>query len=110
MKRLLMSFVAVLLVSPVFADPSTPNRSSFTATNDNGVYISSSMYLDKVIVGVASANGVLRIYNSTHTASVLISSISLGTVATHDFSNLAVKGIFYDTDTNLNGVTILFKR
>lgn len=108
MKRLLMSFVAAALVSPVFADPATPNRSSFTATND-GAHIA-AMYLDKVIVGVASTGGVLKIYSSTHTTSVLISSISLATVATHNFENLAVKGIYYVTNSNANGVTILYKR
>ena len=114
MKRLLMSFVAALLVSPCFADPSNFNRSSFTVTSDQKVYISSSAYLDGVIVGVPTSGGTLIIFNSTAavnaTSAVVISSISLSTVGNYYFNNMQVKGIVYQANTATNGVTILYKK
>lgn len=114
MKRLLMSFVAALVLSvPCLADTAIFNRSSFTQTSDAGVYISSSGYLDGVIVGVGSTGGVLKIYNSTSaagaTAASLISSITLSAASNNYFNNLQVKGIYYVADRNSNGFTILYK-
>jgi hypothetical protein len=105
----------LLMPSLVVADVSTLNRSSFTATNQSAAAIVATN-LDKVLVGVASAGGTLLIYNSTTTTSalltsnVLIASITLATVGMYDFTNLMVKGIVYQTNTNTNGVTILYKR
>ncbi len=106
MKRFLLALV--LMSSPLMAEPNILQKSSFTQTNES-VYIGSSTYMDKVVIGVASAGGNLQIYSSTHTTSVLVSSISLGTVGMYDFNNLKVKGVFYRTTGNVNGVTILYK-
>lgn len=106
-----ISALAALLLVPAFAfaDPNTLNRSSFTQTNETS-YIAAT-HLDKVVVGVTSSNGVLVVYNSTHTtSSVVVSSISLGTVGTYDFNNTQVNGIYYKTTSNANGVSILYKK
>lgn len=99
----------LLCAGTSFAEPITLNRSSFTQTNDATKCITAT-HLDKVIVGVTSTAGVLRIYNSTWTTTPVISSITLATVGTYDFGNLAVAGICYITNSNSNGVTILYKR
>lgn len=109
MKLLLAVLSALCLVSAnvMALEPNTANKSSFTITSHNG-YISAA-YLDKVIVAMTSSGGVLRLFNSTWTTSVQISSISLGTIATHDFSNMQVQGLFLSINNNANGVTILYK-
>jgi len=93
-------------------EPNTVNRSSFTQVNQTAVIAAS--YIDKVIVGVATAGGVLTIFNSTTTTAsfltVLVSSISLATVGTYDFDNTQVKGIAYRSSTATNGVTIIYKQ
>jgi hypothetical protein len=115
MKRLFLSLIAVVgmsLVTNCYAgDTVSFNRSSFTQTSDAGVYISSSGYLDSVVIGVASTGGVLKIYNSSWTTnSVLVSSISLATVQNIYFNNVQLKGIYYVVDRNSNGVTIIYKQ
>jgi hypothetical protein len=112
-----LKVLAALLLLPSFllADPSTVNRSSFTPTSQAAAYIP-AMHLDKIIIGVASAGGTILIWNSTTTttsllvSSVAIASITLATVGTYDFNNTQVKGIVYQTNTNTNGVTILYKK
>ena len=106
MKRILLALV--MLASPVMAEPNIQQKSSFTRTADT-VYIGSSTYLDKVVIGIATSGGTLEIYNSTHTTSLMISSISLATAGMYDFNNLKVKGIYYRTTLATNGVTILYK-
>lgn len=112
MKRLLAALL--LLSTPALAvEPLTVNRSSRTATNETA-YIEAS-YLDKVIVPIATASGVLEIYSSTYTTTVstnnvLVASITLGTVGMYDFANTQVKGIYYKTSTATNGVTIIYKK
>ena len=110
MKRSLMLLaILVMAVGSAIAEPITINRSSFTQTNDTK-YLEAT-YLDKVVVGVATSGGVLVIYNSTHTtSSVIVSSISLGTVGTSDFNNTQVKGVYYKATGNTNGFTILYKK
>jgi hypothetical protein len=112
MKRLLAALL--LLSTPALAlEPNIVNRSSHTATNETA-YIPAA-YLDKVIVPIATASGVLEIYSSTYTTTistnnVLVASITLATVGTYDFDDTQVKGIYYKTSTATNGVTIIFKR
>lgn len=107
MKRILISLL--LIASPLFAnEPTTVNKSSAIAVANGTGYIS-AMYLDKVVIGVATANGVMELYNSTFTTSVMISSISLATVRYVDFENTYVKGLFWHVATNTNGVTIIYK-
>lgn len=114
MKLRLLSAL-LLLPSLVLADPATLNRSSFTKTNQSAAYIAST-HLDKIVVGVGTANGTILVWNSTTTTSalltdaVLITSATLATAQSFDFNNLQVKGIVYQTNTNTNGVTILYKR
>lgn len=107
MKKIL----ALLLIAgtSLAVEPQTVNRSSFTKTNNESGYIAAN-YLDKVIVGVATTGGALLLYNSTWTASVLISSISLGSVGMYDFANTAVAGIYYVTGAATSGVTIIYKK
>lgn len=110
MKKLLVYFL--FICGSAFAgDSFSPSRSSFTQTNESG-YISSSTRLVAVDVGIASAGGTLKIYNSTWTTNVLISSISLATIQNHYYGDegIAVSGIFYITGANANGVTIIYKR
>lgn len=108
MKKLVA--VMLLMSGIAYADiPGGVNRSSFTQTSDSGKCIPTAKYLDKVIVGVTSSNGVLTLYNSTWTTTSIISSMSL-TAGTVDFNNLAVKGICYTTVTNTNGFTIIYKQ
>lgn len=111
MKKLLLASLLLLAGSVVFADTATLPLSSFTKTNDNGVYISSSGYLSSVTVGIAAAGGTLVIYNSTWTTNApVISSISLGTVFQYEFNDQQVAGIYYVTNLNANGVTIQYKK
>ena len=111
MKKLLLAVISLFVMSPLMADGINNNRSSFTATNDNLVYISSSGFLENIVVGVASAGGVLTIYNSTWTAtgSVVVTSVSLATVNTYNYGNTQVKGLFYRTVGNTGGVTIIYR-
>lgn len=107
MKKILLAALLFCAGNAMAVVPQTVNQSSFTQTNDSG-YIP-AMFLDKVIVGVATAGGTLVIYNSTYTTSVAISSVSLATVNTYNFDNLAVRGIYYKSTTATNGVTIIYK-
>lgn len=110
MKKLLLAALLFCGVSSAQAiEPNSVNRSSAIVAAAGTGYIA-SLYLDKVVVGAASAGGVLELYNSTFTTSVLISSISLATVRYVDFSNLQVNGIYWRTSTNLSGVTIIYKK
>jgi len=111
MKKILAALMFVSSLSYAL-EPNTVNRSSFTQTNETAVIAAS--YIDKVIVGVATAGGVLTIFNSTTTTpgflTVLVSSISLATVGTYDFYNTKVNGIVYRSVTATNGLTIIYKR
>lgn len=108
MKRMLSLCLAVLSPTLAFCiEPNIVNKSSFTQTNDTK-YIAAN-FLDKVVVGVATSGGTLEIYNSTWTTQVLVSSITLGTVFTHDFDDTRLRGLYYRTTGNSNGVTIIYK-
>lgn len=110
MKRLLISLLCLTSLASVSQalDVQLVNRSSFTLTNDSG-YIAAE-YLDKVIVGGASANGTIKLYNSTWTTSVQISSLTLVTAGiTYHFNDLKVRGIFYTTTSNVGGVTVIYR-
>ena len=109
MKSLLIAATLLLGVSVVNADLTQVNRSSAIAAVNYSTYVAAG-FLDSVVIGMATSGGVLEIYNSTFTTSVLISSISLATVGDRQFNNLAVKGLFYRVSTNTNGVTIIYKR
>lgn len=92
--------------------PATVNRASRTVTNDSA-YISSSTYLDKVIVTSPIVGGILGVYDSTfsNAPSLLISSVSLFSTQQIDFQDLGVRGIYYVTTGNGGlGVTILYKK
>jgi len=112
-----LRYLAALLLLPClsFAEPVTVNRSSFTKTNQSAAYIP-ALHLDKIIVGSASANGTIIVWNSTSTTSalltdaVVIASVTLGTAQHFDFNNVQVKGIVYQTNQNTSGVTILYKK
>jgi hypothetical protein len=112
MKSLLIAAVVLLGISSVQAvEPSTVNKSSFIAVAAGTGYIPAE-YLDKVIVGMPTASGVLEIFNSTFStnASLIISSISLASVRDINLTNMGVKGIMWRVTLNTNGVTILYKR
>lgn len=109
MKRLIVGLVLLCGGSAFANDPNTINVSSAIVAATSTGYIAAG-YLDVVMIGASTAGGVLEIYNSTFTTSVLISSISLATVGYRDFKNTSVKGIFWRTSTNTNGVTLLYKR
>lgn len=112
-----LRYLAALLLAPslLMADVIGVNRSSFTKVNQSAAYIP-ALHLDKVIIGVATAGGTLLIWNSTTTTtalltdSVLIASITLATAQYFEFGDTQVKGIVYQTNTNTNGVTILYKK
>jgi hypothetical protein len=105
MKKLI-AVAVLLLAGPAMADQVT--KSSTTLTNESG-YIAARQ-LVRVLVGATSANGVLKIYNSTYTTSGLISSATLVTGNALDFENLNVKGIYYVTTGNTNGLTIIYRQ
>lgn len=109
--KLLLKTVAVLslLCGVSFAaDPKTVNKSSFTTTNHSG-YIAAS-FLDKVVIGSATASGTMAVYNSTWTTVNQIANISFATVGDRDFANLQVKGLWVViTNNSASGVTILYK-
>lgn len=109
MKKLIVALL-IGCAGMVSADPATILRSSFTNTNDTNLYISSSGYLDAVIIGVASAGGFLSIFNSTYTNTVMVSSISLATVGERHFNGILLKGITYTTVGNTGGITIIYRQ
>jgi hypothetical protein len=114
MKRILLS--AILLISPMvgYADISNKATISSTTCTNETAYISSSTALVGVDVGATSSGGALLIRSSTFTiSSVLVSSITLGTVQNHWYGDNGVgplKGIYYTTTGNAACVTILYKR
>src|SRR5690349_13719393 len=107
MKKLLG--ILLLVAGSVYADPPiTVVRSSMTQTNDTA-YIAASNIVG-VIVGATSAGGNLTIWDSTYTTSVVVTSITLGTVFQYEFSDRKVSGIYYKTTANTAGVTILYRK
>ena len=109
MKYLFLSMA--LLTGPAFAvDPLSVNRSSYIAGGSQSGCIQAN-YLDKIIVGEATSGGNVMVHNSswTRTDDAIISSVTLATIGTQDFSNTRVKGICYLADTPTNGFTILYK-
>lgn len=108
MKKLL---IALMLLSGVSYADSTDVHGSSAIVLANGTGYLPASSIDKVVIGMATSGGVLEIYNSTFTTSgILISSVSLATVGQREFGNTLVKGIFWRTSSNTNGVTIIYKR
>jgi hypothetical protein len=109
MKLLLKTMAVLSLLCGVSfaADPKTVNKSSFTTTNHSG-YIAAS-FLDKIVIAAPTTGGSIAVYNSTWTASVLITSATLSNVTTLDFANTQVKGLWVVTNVNTNGVTVIYK-
>lgn len=108
MKKLLVTLLLLSVGIASANEPNTINKSSAPVAANSTGYIPAN-YLDTIIIGMATAGGVLELYNSTFTTSVLISSISLATVGTRDFKNLKVNGLFWRASSNTNGVTIIYK-
>lgn len=108
MLRKTLSLLVLLSSFALATEPRTAVRSSFTATDDS-VAISGARFLTAVVVGTVSVGGTLSIFDSTHTAANQIAVIALDDIETHDFRELKVKGIFYDSLLN-DGVTILFRK
>lgn len=110
MKWLRAVIVMLMCGSTVYAnEPTTVNLSSAIAAANSTGYIAAG-YLDVVVIGMATSGGVLELYNSTFTTSVLISSISLATVGHRDFKNTKVRGLYWRTSTNTNGVSVIYKQ
>lgn len=111
MKSLLIAVAVLLGSTSAYADIVSVNKSSHIAAAGSQGYLAAD-YLDKVIVGMPTASGVLEIFNSTFStnANLIISSISLASVRDVDFSNLQVRGIMWRTTLNTNGLTILYKK
>lgn len=110
MKKLVLAALLFCGAMAEANEPTTVNLSSaIVAANSTG-YIASG-YLDVVMIGMATAGGVLELYNSTFTTSApLISSVSLATVGYRDFKNTQVKGLYWRTSSNTNGVTVIYKQ
>lgn len=106
MKKLLIALL--LLGSTAHAELTDIHKSSNIAAANSTGYLAAG-YLDKIIVSMATSGGVLELYNSTFTTSVLIASCSLAAVTNHNFSNSEVKGLFWRTSSNTNGVQIIYK-
>lgn len=114
MKRLLV-FLAALGLSTVCFAANDTSLSSFTATNDSAVITVPGSgvvahVLSRILVSSTSAIGTIKIFNSTFTTTNPVATIHLGTVFMYDFDNLQLKGIFYTTTSNTNGVTIIYKQ
>lgn len=108
MKKLLVVLLLTMLGTANALDPFAVNRSSAILGAAGTGYIASG-YLDVVMIGAASAGGVLELYNSTFTTNGFISSVTLTTVGYLDFKNLAVQGIFWRIASNAAGVSIIYK-
>jgi hypothetical protein len=110
MKKTLIALLVLLCAGPSFADQ--VSKASHTMTSESG-YIA-ARNLSRVMVGTTSSGGVCKIYNSTSaagaTVSTLISSFTMTVGNPLDFDNLNVKGIFYITTSNSNGITIIYKQ
>lgn len=115
MKKLFLALTLFLAgVGRIYAD--TPASSSYTATNDTQLLRSqtSTNTIVRTLVGVIvsspSSVGLLKIYNSTYTtAGSTVATISLATVQNYDFHSVVLRGIYYITTGNSNGVTILYR-
>jgi hypothetical protein len=108
MKKSLIAALLLMATGAYALEPAIVNKSSaITAANSTGAI--QGRYLDKVVIGMATSGGVLELYSSTWTASVLISSVSLTAVGTFDFDDTQVKGLYCKTSSNTNGVTIIYK-
>jgi hypothetical protein len=93
------------------ADTSRISVSSFTLTNESSCI--QARYLVGVNVGGASGVGsTIKIFNSTFTVTSVpqVSSISLNTVMSYQYSDTSVKGICYTTLLNVAGVTIIYAK
>lgn len=115
MKRLLIGFTALFTACNAFAGGSVA-YSSYTATNDTALLRSATstntiaQTLSAVVVASTSpAGGVLKIYNSTWTTTNQIANIGLISTGYYEFHDVVVKGIYYTTVGNTNGVTIIYK-
>lgn len=89
--------------------------SSFTATNDTALIRSVTSTntipttLSAVIVSSPTTGGLLKIYSSTFTTANLVANISLTNIGYYDFRDVPMRGIYYATTVNSNGVTIIYK-
>lgn len=116
MKKILIGILAMACAGISFANDGIAH-SSFTATNDTNLLMRSDTStntivhtLTAVVVSSATAGGVLKIYNSTFSAVNPITFVDLGTVGVRQFFDIQVKGIFYTTTGNSNGVSIIYKQ
>lgn len=111
MKKALLALLLLATGSAFAVDPLTIDRSSFTLSNESA-YIASSTYLTRIIVSSATANAVLKIFNSTFTtvSASTIAIVDMSRVGMYDFGNTQVKGLFYVTTGNGNGVNIIYKK
>lgn len=110
MKRLFA--ILVLCSTSCFAVNSPRVTLSSTTCTNETAYIAGTALMG-VDIGAASSGGVLVVRNSTFTAtSVLVSSITLGTVGSHWYGDdgIALKGIYYTTTVNSGCVTILYHK
>lgn len=119
MKKYLLSSLLLGCLGVAQADNiQTVARTSFTLTNDSQVLITSAgatyspVYLSGIVIGAASAGGMLTLFNSswTNTKAVTISSISLGAVGYIQFYDVALTALSYTTMNNSGGVSIIYKK
>jgi hypothetical protein len=115
MKKLI-TILSVLACSTLAYAGGPVAYSSYTATNDTALLRSVTstntivQTLSAVVVASTSpAGGVLKIYNSTWTTNNQIANIGLTTNGYYEFHDVVLKGIYYTTVGNTNGVTIIYK-
>ncbi len=112
MKKLI---TALLLCASIGYAEDGIYRASTTFSNDLALIQPSTntvpQVLEAVVVGSASLGGLLTIYNSTFGATTMstITYINLTNTGFYDFKGIRVKGIYYRTTGNSNGITIIYK-
>ena len=114
MKKYIIGLLALASTAAFAGGPIA--YSSYTATNDTAVLRSATstntivQTLSAVVVASTSpAGGFLKIYNSTWTTNNQIANIGLSTNGYYEFHDTVLKGIYYTTVGNTNGVTIIYK-
>lgn len=115
MKKIALVLFALVFSSLTYAywDTVGVYDSSYTITNEGPVVITNTppgTIFVGVVIGSATSNGTLKVYNSSGVASNQIANINLGSIMGYAYNIRVSSSITYTTTNNTGGVTIIFKR
>lgn len=112
MKKLLLLTILVSLglTSAALAYEQRTMYSSFTTTNDTLQRIPNARTIERVVASSVTTGGLLKIYDSSATATNQIAAVTLNSANFYPFEVQLSSGLTYSTTGNANGVTIIYTK